>query len=205
MAMRRGPPAAPADGRSSCTSTIRHAGAQIAAGGTRRPAAGSAAASASQVEALLRRLEELEARVAESSASEADLKAVNVALMERLAAFKHANEENVEIAERELGTLHKSLQEARAARGEAEAAAEEAWTQLIELKKHSLGVAVSAQGAEEEAERERGRADEYKAELERGVLAGRRSARCEALARRALLRKCVKLSRKLRERARNSK
>ena len=71
-----------------------------AAAGQRRAAPGSAAASASQVEALLARLEELETHVSEAAKSEEELKAINLALMERLAAFQRANDENVEAAER---------------------------------------------------------------------------------------------------------
>ena len=63
---------------------------------------GSAAASAAQVEALLARLEELETHVGVATTSEEELKAVNLALMERLAAFQRANEENVEATERGL-------------------------------------------------------------------------------------------------------
>ena len=68
-----------------------------AAAGQRRAAPGSAAASASQVEALLARLEELETHVGEAAKSEEELKAINLALMERLAAFQRANDENVEV------------------------------------------------------------------------------------------------------------
>jgi len=71
-----------------------------AAAGRRQAAPGSAAASASQVEALLGRLEELETHASEAAKSEEELKAINLALMERLAAFQAANDANVEAAER---------------------------------------------------------------------------------------------------------
>ena len=75
---------------------------RVAGGRQARAPPGSATASASQVEALLARLEELETHVGEAARSEEELKAVNLALMERLAAFQRANEENVEAAERGL-------------------------------------------------------------------------------------------------------
>ena len=163
-------PMAAATGRSSSASAIRRGAPWGAGPGGRRPSGpppGSAAASASQVEALLARLEELESHVSDSSAAEEELKAVNLALMDRLAAFQRTNEENVDVAERELGSMHASLQQERAARSEAEAAAEEAYMQLTEQKQHAESVAISAQSAEEEAAQERRQADELRANLER--------------------------------------
>ena len=83
---------------SSASAGTMPRGAGSAASGQRRAAPGSAAASASQVEALLARLQELETHVGESAKSEEELKAINIALMERLAAFQRANDENVEAA-----------------------------------------------------------------------------------------------------------
>ena len=83
---------------SSASAGTMPRGAGSAASGQRRAAPGSAAASASQVEALLARLQELETHVSESAKSEEELKSINIALMERLAAFQRANDENVEAA-----------------------------------------------------------------------------------------------------------
>jgi hypothetical protein len=87
------------------------------------PAPGSAAASASQVEALLDRLEEVEAEAADRSHAEAELKSVNVLLMQRLAEFQATNEDNVRQAEAQLLQMHTELLALRRGRAEAEAAA----------------------------------------------------------------------------------
>lgn len=86
----------------------------------RRPPPGSAAASAAQVEALLDRLEELETEAAERRKEEGELKAVNIALMERLAEFHSMNEENLNQAEAQLSSMACQLERLRVAHGEAE-------------------------------------------------------------------------------------
>ena len=135
------------------------------------------------------RLEELESHVAEQAAAEKELKAINLALIERLAAFQRTNEENVKAAEQELGKLHTLLQDSHSKRSEAQAAAETAWLQLIEQKEHITIVTHGARDAEEEAAQERKRAESYKEELAWQAAAARRATSADELARRALLRR----------------
>ena len=95
---------------------------------------GSAAASADQMEALLVRLDEVEHQAAAGLEAEEELKAVNVALMERLAEFQATNEANVRQAEDELVRMHETAKHAQAARAETEAALAEAQQQLAEQR-----------------------------------------------------------------------
>ena len=94
--------------------------------GSKAPPPGSASMSASQVQALLARLDDLESREAARTAAEEELKTVNVALMDRLTAFRAVNDENVAQAEAELSALGEALAHAQRERAEATAAADEA-------------------------------------------------------------------------------
>ena len=147
-----------------------------------RTRAGSAAASASQVEQLLARLEEVEAEAAEQRVAEEDLKAVNVALMARLAEFQAANEDNVRQAEGELLRMHDALQKQQRALAAAE-------QQLAEEKQRAARAAAGSSRHAERAEQTSELLAKMMSQRERDVLGG-------DLAGRALKRKYLLLLRR---------
>ena len=118
--------------------------------GSKAPPPGSASMSASQVQALLARLDDLESREAARTAAEEELKTVNVALMDRLTAFRAVNDENVAQAEAELSALGEALAHAQRERAEATAAADEARAEVREAQR----AAEAAERAEAAARRE---------------------------------------------------
>jgi len=113
---------------------------------------GSAAASADQVEALLDRLEEVEAEAVGRRQSEEELKAVNIALMGRLSEFQVANEDNVRQAESQLVRMHDELQWMRRRYADAETALVEARQQIDAQREHAAAAGLTAEEALREAD-----------------------------------------------------
>lgn len=117
------------------------------------------------MEALLDRLEEVEAEAAERSQAEAELKSVNILLMQRLAEFQATNEDNVRQAEAQLLRMNSELQSLRRGRAEAEAALAGARTEL-----RGLGVTARPEGRRAARAAVAGQADQRELGLRDGLL-----------------------------------
>ncbi|KAL3923875.1 MAG: hypothetical protein SGPRY_004087 [Prymnesium sp.] len=156
-----------------------------------RTPVGSLAESRAQAGGLLQRLKELEARVASHAQLEEELKSVNLALMDRLAAFHSTNEANVRQAEEELRRMHASLLASQQDQARAEAEAEEARGRWEE----SQGALRAERLARRREGAEIARLQQLSDESARGELNRQHACRLSHLARAAQQRKYLMLLR----------